>query len=279
MKMALILAALSAQPAAQNPVKSSMLPETIASSLDAGGIIAPSIAATDRSWRARAHYTYTEHALDRRLDSRGNLKSEHVDISTVAFVRGAPVPQLVLRDGLPPSPEEVRKHQQNVDKLTHETLEERAARLLLEEQDNASLISEVPLAFDFTKLGEEVVDGRPAYVLQATPHPGYKPRGKYGKMFPKLQGKLWVDKQDFGWVKADAQVIEPLTAGLFLARILPGSRLTMEQARLGDGVWMPKHIEARATAKILLIKSLVIDRILTYSDYQPAAGGPGLPVP
>ena len=41
------------------------------------------------------------------------------------------------------------------------------------------------------------------------------------------------------------------------------------------GIWMPKHVEVRAAAKILFVKSLVIDRVLTYSEYRlPQTGVP-----
>ena len=46
-----------------------------------------------------------------------------------------------------------------------------------EEEENTSLVAEVPKAFDFQFAGEEVVNGRPAWVLQAAPHPGYRARG------------------------------------------------------------------------------------------------------
>jgi hypothetical protein len=36
---------------------------------------------------------------------------------------------------------------------------------------------------------------------------------------------------------------------------------------------MPQHIEIRAAAKILFIKSLVIDRVLSYSEYRLAEAG------
>jgi hypothetical protein len=111
-------------------------------------------------------------------------------------------------------------------------------------------------------------------VLQATPHPGYHAHGKYGKMFSRVEGKLWVDKQDFGWIKVDGQVTQSFSMGLFVARVERGSHIIMEQTSVGDGVWVPKRIEIRATARILFLKSLGIDRILTYSDYRPAADGP-----
>jgi hypothetical protein len=97
-------------------------------------------------------------------------------------------------------------------------------------------------------------------------------------MFANVEGKLWVDKHDFGWIKADARVIAPLSVG-FLARLLAGSRIMMEQTHISEGMWVPKRIEAKASARILFIKTLVIDRILTYSDYQPAQPVPGSPPP
>ena len=235
---------------------------------DAHAIVGPSIAATDRSWRARIHYTYLQRDEDRRLDSHGVVKSDDVEVSAIIFVNGVPFEQLVEHNGRPPSAEEQRKQKDKLDKLKRETREERVARLRQEEENNTSLIREVPLAFDFKQIGEEVVNGRPAYVLQATPHPGYRGRGQYGAMFSKVKGKLWVDKEHFGWVKVDGQVIQPFSIGLFLARVLPGSHITMEQTRVGDWIWMPKHIEVRAAAKIFFIKSLIIDKVLTYSGYR-----------
>ena len=126
----------------------------------------------------------------------------------------------------------------------------------------------MPKAFDFQLLGEEVVNGRLAYVLQATPHPGYQALGKYGKMLSRVEGKLWVDKQDLGWIKVDGKVTQPLSMGLFLVRVLRGSEIKMEQTRVDDGIWMPERVEVRAVAKILLVKSHVINRVLTYSEYR-----------
>lgn len=236
---------------------------------DVRAIVGLSIAATDRSWRARIHYTYLQRDEDRRLDPHGLVKSDDVEISTIIFVNGVPFEQLVEHNGLPPSSAERRKQKDQLNKLQRETHEERLARLRREGEDNTSLVHELPQAFDFELIGEEVVNGRPAYVLQATPHAGYRARGRYGAMFSKVKGKLWVDKEDFGWVKADGQVIQPFSIGLFLARVLSGSHITMEQVRVGDGAWMPEHVEIRAATKIFFIKSLIIDKVLTYSDYRP----------
>jgi hypothetical protein len=259
-----------------SPVKS----QDRSSAPDARQIMDASIAATQRDWKARLHYTYMERDEDRRRDLAGRVKSENVEVSRTILVNGVPFEQLVEHNGQPPSAQQERKQKGELDKLKRETREQRAERLRKQEEENTSIVQEVPKAFDFQIVGEEAVNGRPAYVLQATPHPGYHAQGKYGNMFTKVAGKLWVDKQDLGWIKVDGQVIQPFSMGLFLVRLLRGSHITMEQTRVDDGIWMPKRVEVRAAARIFFVKSLMIDRVLTYSEYRlPQVGVPTTRVP
>jgi len=85
-----------------------------------------------------------------------------------------------------------------------------------------------------------------------------------------VHGKLWVDKQDFGWVKVDANVVAPFSMGLFLARVNPGTHILFEQIRVAEGIWLPRHIEIKADAKILFLKNYQMQEVITYSEYRPA---------
>lgn len=247
-------------------------PAIQASILDAHQIVTQSIVATERSWQARDHYTFMERDQDRRLDSSGQLKSENVEVTRMILVNGIRFEQLMEHNGQLPSAEEQKKSDKDLEKLKHETPEEQTLRLR-KTQENRSFIRDLLEAFDFHLIGEEIVGGRPAYILQATPHPGYRPHGKYGKLFSKVEGKLWVDKQDFGWVKVDGEVTQSFSIGLLVARVQRGSHIIMEQTCVGDAVWVPKRLEMKASARILFLKSLDLERILTYSDYRPAADG------
>jgi hypothetical protein len=240
-----------------------------ASVADARQVVLPSVLATQRSWQARDHFTYIERDDDRRLNSLGQLKSESVDLTRMMVVHGARFEQLLEHNGQPPTARQQKRSDEDLDKLKHESVDELAVRSR-KEQENRAFLQDLLEAFDFRLLGEETVDGRPAYVLQATPRPGYRPHGKYAKVFSRVEGKLWVDKQDFGWIKVDGQVTESFSLGLILARLERGSHIIMEQTCVGDGIWMPKQIAIRATARILLLKSLNIQRTLTYTDYRPA---------
>ncbi|MGC1416311.1 MAG: hypothetical protein WA817_13560 [Candidatus Acidiferrum sp.] len=240
--------------------------------LDARQIVGRSLAAADHSWQVRNEYIYIERDEDRRLDSTGKLESENVDVTKMTLVNGIRYEQLLEHNGQLPSAEDQKKSDQALEKLKNETPQEEAERLR-KDQENRSLLQVLLKAFDFRILGEETLAGRQTYVLEATPHPGYHGSGKYAKLLSRVQGKLWVDKQDFGWVKADGEVMQSFSMGLFVARVQRGSHILLEQTSLGDAVWVPKRLEMRASARILFLKSLELDRILTYSDYRAAADG------
>ncbi|MCU1273651.1 MAG: hypothetical protein JWO48_1082 [Bryobacterales bacterium] len=239
----------------------------LAQKLDPREIIRRSIAATERSWKARQNYTYLERDEERHLDSRGGVKSTNVSITKTVVVDGVAVDQTVSHNGGPPTPAENKKNQEALRKAKSPA--DRAEELR-KAKENRAFIEEIPSAFDFKLLAEQQINGREAYLLLCTPKPGFHARGKYGKMYSKVEGKVWVDKQDFGWIKVDAKVTEPFSMGLFLARVQPGSHIVFEQARIADGLWMPQRIQVKAEAKILFVKNYVQEEVITYSAYRPA---------
>jgi hypothetical protein len=116
-----------------------------------------------------------------------------------------------------------------------------------------------------------VWDGDGRYVIEATPRQRYRPRSRTGKVLAHLQGKLWVDKQDYHLVKADVEVVDTISVGLFLVRLVQGSRATFEQIRVSDEVWRPRQVRASVSARLGLLKVLHIEQEISYSkchDFQ-----------
>ena len=241
----------------------------LAAQMDPREIVRRSIATWDRGSKTGRSYSYTERDEGRHLDASGVLQSDEVDVSKTIFVNGDPFQDLIEHNGAPPTASEVRKQMEKLLKRQTETKAERATRLENEKADRA-FVTEVVDAFNFKLVGEEVINGRPAYMLDVTPRPGYTPRNKRARMFSKVAGKLWVDKEDFGWPKADGRVIEPFFMGFLVARVQKGSQIEFTQTRVEDGVWLPRRVRIAAHAKILFVKSYDMDAIITYSDYQKA---------
>ena len=252
------------------PVNSAPNPSSVR---DVRQFVESSLAATQRHWLERRHYSYVERAESRRRDLDGRVKSEEIEISRTTLVNDVPFEQLIERNGQPPSAWEERTQNTALGKVKRETPAQVARQEREEEGEASSLVQEVPNAFDFQLLGEETIHGRPTYVLHATPRPTYQARGTYGRVLSKVEGKVWIDTHDLVWMKIDGHVIQPFSIGVFIVRLLRGSQVTIEQTRVDDGNWMPTRVEVRASATLLLLKSLVIERILTYSDYRRSASG------
>ena len=237
--------------------------------LTAFEIIRKAVAATEHSWQARAEYNYMKRDEDRRLDAQGHVKSARVDVFRMIIVNGARFEQAIEHNGRPPSPDEMKKLNEQLEKLKRQSSEDKAAQFR-KEQEGKEFLGEALQAFDFQLIGEELVNDRPAYILAAKPRPGYHSHSKYASIITKLDGKLWIDKQDFGWIKFDGQVTDSFSVGMFIARVQRGARILVEQTPVAEAVWLPKRVELQAGAKLFFVKNLAVNRILTYSDYQRA---------
>ena len=148
-----------------------------------------------------------------------------------------------------------------------ETPEERA-KLEKERTGNRRYLQEVPLAFNLSLLGTEVVSGKKAWVIAAEPKPGYKPSQERAKVLAKIRAKIWIDQAEYQWVKVDAEAIQPISFGFGLFRIAAGGKLHFEQMRINDEVWLPSLLSASADARIGYLKKISGDINVTYRDYH-----------
>lgn len=223
------------------------------------------------AWLALQDYSCLKLDTQRKTDANGKVIETDSDLYRVLPIYGTRYERLVQHNGEPLSPEDARQQEQSYQEMLNrrqnETPAQRAARLKRAEKDR-SYLQEVPDAFDFRLLGEEELPTGPAYVIEAKPHPGYQPKSRYAKAFSKMSGKLWIDKKDLQWVKADALASDNVSFGYILARLAKGSNIILEQQRLPDGTWVPKGFDAKASARILLFFNRNINEQVTYSEYR-----------
>ena len=239
---------------------------------DAREIIRRAAAAEVSNWKVAQNYTFSEREKLRYLDSQGRVKSQQVSIDDVMLLDGSPYRRLVARDDRPLSPAEEKKEQEKLSRSVVErrdqTAAQRAQRLseyVLRPEWQREAWRELPNAFDFRLAGEEAWDGHTLYVIETTPHLGYQPLSRTAKMFAHVRCRLWVDRQDYHLVKAEVEVVDTISVGLFLVRVAKGSRASFEQTRVNDEVWLPSHVRAFISARLGLLKVLRIEQELSYS--------------
>src|SRR6185312_7059006 len=104
----------------------------------------------------------------------------------------------------------------------------RIAKYQEQRQQNGRIIAAFPSAFYFVLLGEDSLGGRAVYVLSARPKPLTGPSTREAKVLAGMSGRMWVAKDSFQIVRAEASVLMPVSIlGLF-ARVLPGTRFEIE---------------------------------------------------
>jgi len=125
-------------------------------------------------------------------------------------------------------------------------------------------------ALDYKLAGEETINGRPTYVLVATAKPGYVPKSRDAKVLTGMKGKLWIDKAETQWVKVEAEVIRAVSF-YAVATVAPGTKFQLEQAPVGNGLWMAKHFSVHVNSNVLWVaRNSNSDE--TYSDYKRVVG-------
>ena len=220
-------------------------------------------------------YTYVEREVQNKLDGGGNVKSTEVKTYDVLEIYDEQVQRLIEKDDKPldakAAAKEDEKIQKIIDKRKDESEEARKKREEMEEkdrEDERKFVREVADAYNFTLVGTESIDGREAWVIEGEPRPGFEPHMKESKFLSKFRGRVWIDQGDLQLAKMDVEAIDTVSIGLFLARVHKGTRFMLEQTRVNDEVWLPRHLTFKFDARLALVKEYNISGEQNYRDYK-----------
>jgi hypothetical protein len=220
-------------------------------------------------------YTYVERVEEHKLNGKGDVASTEIRTYDVMQIYNEQCRRMISKDDKPLSPKdsvrEDEKLQKIIDKRKHESDAQREKRLKEEEkdrEDTRQFVKEVADAYNFTLVGVETLDGRESYMIDAEPRPGFEAKRKEAKILPKFRFRVWIDRAENQWVKLDAQCIDTVTLGIFLARIHKGSRIVIDTTRVNDEVWLPRHLAVHVDVRLALLKNYNLEQDVTYKDYR-----------
>lgn len=244
-------------------------------SQDAQEIVRRSIQLDQTNWLRMADYTWVGRSTERHFDSHNRVTGEHREAWETLILDGQPFRRMLERDGKPLPAGEARKQQEKLDKATarleNETPEQKqrsAADYEKTRQRERAFLLEIPDAYDLRLEGSGEVDGHDVWIVSGTPKPGYRAKSRDGAALLKIHGKMWIDKVGYQWVRLEAQTTETISFGWFLARLDPGAKLTLEQSRVNDEVWLPKREYLSGSGRIGLVKRIAQEEEIRWSDYK-----------
>lgn len=247
----------------------------LAQSPDPQEIIQRAFEASERNDEIQQQYTGTERVEERKLDKSGGVKDSSSKTFDVLYLFGEEYERLVAEDDRPLSADKAAKEQRKLDKAYAERADEsprerekRLAKQAKNEEEERKFRAEIVNAFDFSLVGEEQVDGRDCWVVDGAPRPGYEPSVSRAKFLQKIKARAWIAKDDYNWVRAEAETIDNASFGGFIVKLKQGAVLEFRQRFVNDEVWLPTSFDLRFDAKIGLIKSLRREIAVRWSNFR-----------
>jgi hypothetical protein len=216
-------------------------------------IVWRSVELDTRMFELAHNYTCQQREVRKHLGPKGEVKFIKIETWDITNLYGEPYPRLIQRDDKPLSAKDEKEEKEKLDKFfakrkneSEENRQKRQAKEKKEREEERAFVHEIVNAYDFRIVGEEAVEGREAWVIEATPRQDFHPTEPHAGM---LSNSL----------------------GFFIARIHKGSHFSFEQSRLNDEVWLMRRFHVDVNARVLLLTSRSVELDDTFSNYKKFA--------
>jgi hypothetical protein len=145
-------------------------------------------------------------------------------------------------DGRPTDAAAYRGDLQRLERALALIVEGRSQRDAVEKyakrrKERLELIDSTRSAFLFTFLSNEPRGDALLAKYRMEPNPAFKPTSRLSSIFPKVRGFVWVDEASGELARAEGDVTEDISLGLFLGKIYKGSHFMQERYEFIPGLW------------------------------------------
>ena len=219
----------------------------------------------------RYDYTYLAHCVWSRDDRRIKHPRTYSADYEVLFLEGEPYMRLVRRDNQPVSPDEEKRERVMREAFVKARREGKGKPGSPSSYMPFDLpITQLADEFDLRKRGQQRLDGRRLYVIEAAPVNGQGRSNADQEQAYHFRMKLWIDAAETQIVKVEAVIIRDIVVTDMLTMSYPivndtpevyeskkvrwlykpGTTMSAEWTRLSEGVWLPNHVRWKGGERI-----------------------------
>jgi len=208
------------------------------------------------------HYMYRL-----RTESSGRSETKMM-IQTKDWLVG----RLVAVDDKPLSPGRRQEEDQRLDRILKDPkrLSDEQRQQREDEKRVWDILKAFPEAFLYeyaeTARGS---DGDELVRLAFRPNPAFRTRSRELTALSGAKGLVWIDSTAQRVKGVDATLFRPVNFGWgILGRLNEGGTFGLEEVKTDSGTWTLKAVRLHFTGKMLLVKSLKIDSVMTMGDFR-----------
>jgi hypothetical protein len=112
--------------------------------------------------------------------------------------------------------------------------------------------------FQFTLAGREIINGRPAFMVDFQPKSGVLPEQSIKDRFiNRAAGRVWVDEQDYALAKVDLHLTQRVNVFGGLVGAVWKCTYSFDRARTDDGLWFVRHVDWHLEGRAVVIRRIV----------------------
>ena len=217
-------------------------------------------------------YGFIEHRLHDELDKNGNVRQRFDRTFQRVMLEGHPFNRLIAIDGKPLSADEQSKQADREKRFLEaqqkKLAETKNAEAKKKSSDDDFQVDERFMGhFKFDIVGHESLNGRDSYVVTVLPKASDLPvRNNTEKMFVHMQGKVWVDVQDYSLAKCDIHLSEPTSFYGFLGTVRQLD-FVMQRRWVDEKVWMTEKLNFAIDGR-RLTTAMHMRQELSYREYK-----------
>lgn len=185
-------------------------------------------------------YCYEKRSVEEELDASGKAIKTTEEIYEVIPIRGIPFSRLVKIQGRDLTEKEIREQNRKEEAFRKEVAEPHPAKSST--TNNDWLDKDLVDRFVFQIEGRDSFHERPVLILSFHPKANPGPQKTLAdKVLNRLAGTLWVDEKESEIAQLNVGLTADLSLGWFgMVGSLKQFDLTLERARLPDGVWVDR---------------------------------------
>jgi hypothetical protein len=219
-----------------------------------------------------ARYTFVQRMVIEKLDASGAVKEREERLYRAEPIDGASYYRLVERNGRALNEKELKQEKQRERKFRESLARRKREKPPKDDdEDRIKFDEELTQRYAGQLLGQEVVNGRPAYVIAFEPKSANLPeRRRLDRVFNHLAGKVWIDTEEFEISRVETRLVEPTKFGWGIIASVQQVEVYVEQQRLNGGDWLPARVQSLVNGRVLF-RSVHQRQTSEWRDYQKAA--------
>ncbi len=248
-----VLAAVSGMCLAEEARPAALVPPTFEQL--ASNVVARS--KWERTQNTTAQFTFGKSRVFEEFDSKGRLEDSKRSRQEWFPIDGKPFARLVERNGQPLTDKE-RKAEEEREAAVRAGQKPARSPEASKRDKEWQFTEEMLARYTFKVTGQEIVRGRPAWVVEFAPRSKDLPvRNLPDRVANKVAGKVWVDAEDWELARMKFWLTDEVSLIGGIVGVLRRFELLLERTRVEPNAWLPTIVDFNMAGRELLVSKRI----------------------